>query len=245
MGQMPTWFGIKNCPRSPALLDDPNMSERANNERSLVIVDGSVPSLLALWSEGVLAGPVGNGRFAPVAFVTGILGQAGEQLASPDIVSQRNRLTERCQCGAVVVDDLLDRGRWGLSDQVGLLLRACAAAVEQGCRRVLWAHCVGIGQIDAGPVIEEVARCFERSLLISRVVNIDLPTSKLVRVEMPYIELNFDQLTDLVIDGDVPIDLARWCQFAQEAGGPCERGAHCEICARWTEVRKVIGWAAA
>lgn len=215
---------------------------------ALVISDGGLAALLAMWTEGVcrrpptaVSGPLPHVAWRPI----------GLSVAAWAAI---DRAVEICQFSRVIDGPLgegasmpvptglaaMERGSGGDKGSDGwshLLLCAAEAAIELGLSRVIWPVQLGqprLGASDAANGLEEVAKAHDRALLVARLASLDAPPSSggLV-IETPYLAMSDDQIADLAADLDAPISAAWWC-IADGAGSeesePCGR---CMPCRRW------------
>lgn len=113
------------------------------------------------------------------------------------------------------------------------LLSATYLAARAGCTRVLWPINAAVGEsLD----LDRIAQAHDRALLVSRLVALDAVVHAVpgIHVETPYVDLTDRQIADLAIDMDLPLDACWWWRDPLLA----ERK-------RWMEVLKNAGWVAA
>lgn len=194
----------------------------ASTERTLLIADGGLPSLVAgamcadpehltLWlpQSGAFTpeGPIGVVHRRAVEDQSELLG-AGELVI--------------CTLPALPVTDLAETAKdggmaarlFGLGT-TRILLEACEEAVRRHCWRVIW-------PVVGGGSVTEMFAAAEQADLITRLVRLggmagagpkDGPD---LRIELPLVDLTTDQVADLALDLDVPVESCWWAR--EEAG---------------------------
>lgn len=183
----------------------------------LVILDGSVGSLVCGWREGACVDPSraaagkesGGGRRV-IGFVT-----AAARAGSSDPFDQCARLGGVCRLDGVIempasppdpapADPAAAQNHGAGATDV--LIAAARAAARLGIGRVVWAVSVG-GAGGAG--IEEVADAYDRAVLVGALVSLEHPELGAggVRIETPLLDLSPEQVTDLALEIDAPLEL--------------------------------------
>lgn len=196
-----------------------------SGERTLVLCDGSIYSLLAC---GCAAEETARG--APPARVMPFPASVADDEARRGAVERMSRVFG--------LETLLpppgppDSMPEGEAAVVGLVSAAYAAA-RNGCSLVVWAENAATGEsLD----LDRVAMSHDRAVLVSRLVALDaaLHGQPGIRLDTPYVDFTDRQIADLVIDMDLPVETCWWWRDPRQA----ERR-------RWMEVLKSAGWVAA
>ncbi|MBA4028020.1 MAG: hypothetical protein C0475_02575 [Planctomyces sp.] len=232
----------------------------------LVILDGSVGSLVCGWREGACvdpsrvrmsgAGGVGAGAGVGVGAAGGggarrVIGfvTAAARAGSSDPFDQFARLGGVCrldgmlEMAAPATGQRQRDGGWGVEGageaaggaegagtgigagvggrgnggeegqahiHTDVLIAAARAAARLGIGRVVWAVAVGSGAGLAGRAeIDAVADAYDRAVLVSGLVSLEHPEMGPagVRIETPLLDLSPDQVMDLALDLDAPLEL--------------------------------------
>ena len=228
---------------------------RENLSDALIMSDGGLASLAAVWREIARAGHARAGvpsvrvREELAAVVAG-RGSGGPMIwAVPGLSPQAESATCRqaelsgfelaAKQAGVRADGCRGLGGSGGVADSALLLSACEIAVACGLGRVVWP--VHLGP-DAGDLAVDA---YDRANVVSHLSAIDLPRhggAVTIRVEAPFVELSDIELLDLAIDLDAPVPrpvrgaaafgegpgACRWCERQGER--------HCGVCGpcgRW------------
>ncbi len=105
------------------------------------------------------------------------------------------------------------------------LVRACYLASARGCRRVIWPiQLRNSGGRDAD--LDLMTRAMDRAVLVSRLVSIDEADIGVpeVVIETPFVDLDDEQVADLALDLELPVDACWWSgALGQAAGSARER----------------------
>ncbi|MEZ6243474.1 MAG: hypothetical protein R3B57_10575 [Phycisphaerales bacterium] len=105
------------------------------------------------------------------------------------------------------------------------LVRACYLAAARGARRVLWpVQLPRTGGRDGD--LDQMSRAIDRALLVSRLVSIDEADIGVpeVTIETPFVDLDDDQISDLALDMELPIEACWWSGgYGQAPGSARER----------------------
>jgi len=105
------------------------------------------------------------------------------------------------------------------------LVRACYLAAARGARRVLWpVQLPGSGARDGN--LDLIARAMDRALLVSRLVSIDEADIGVpeVSIETPFVDLDDEQIADLALDMELPVEACWWSgAYGQAPGSARER----------------------
>lgn len=204
--------------------------------RTLIIVDGGLEGLLACMaaSEAWTGRDTADDRDRPAVWVPHVSGP------SADV---RHQAAERQADLAGLA--ILASGSERLDTSAGrqltqVLVDATYAGAEHGFQAVLWPVHGGLKGTGEGIDLEEVTRCVDRALLVSRLVSLDAPDlgSEAIRIETPYADFSDRQIAELAIDLDLPVETCWWwpsgeTQTASEARAEQER---------WLDVLQAAGW---
>ncbi len=212
---------------------------------ALIINAGTLPGLLACWSEGVVR-PASVHR-AP---------QAGTDVPSAPIAwfppderparARRKYAVERqvelCSLAGFserVVMRFDPPAHAGVHETIAsgaketaMLLSAAIEAASLGLSRVLWPIHAGAAREVS---VDTLADICDRALLIGQLVGLDVVRASGeqqvgLRIETPYADLIDAMLMDLALDMDVPLSAAWWCM--NEDARAC---GQCAGCMRWRE----------
>lgn len=97
-----------------------------------------------------------------------------------------------------------------------VLLRAAYLASSRGVGRVIWPVQIPL-EDDAGPDrLDHIGRAIDRALLVGRLATIDAELPE-VRIETPLVDLSDEQIGDLIVDVEAPVE---FCWFAPAADDP-------------------------
>ncbi len=109
------------------------------------------------------------------------------------------------------------------------LVRACYLAAARGAKRVVWpVQLPRTGGRDGD--LDLMAKALDRALLVSRLVSIDEADIGVpeVVIETPFVDLDDEQVADLALDMELPVDACWWSGgYGQAPGSARERE-------RWT-----------
>ena len=106
-----------------------------------------------------------------------------------------------------------------------VLMRACYLAAARRCSRIIWP--VHHRPLESGGVnLDRIGRSIDRALLVGRLVTIDsdeLGGAELT-IETPFVDLEDEQIADLALDMELPIEACWWSgSFGQAPGAATER----------------------
>lgn len=220
-----------------------------SHKPALVIVDGGLPSLLAVWTEGVCRRPPGLAASLPAAFVWQVPGLGAAARAAVERAAEIAGVDQALDSDGLEVtgfaapnSDGVDGPAWSY-----WLLQAAATAARKGLSRVVWPIQLGsaVGAGAAGQVVDRAARAGDRALLAGRLASLDAPGAG-VTIETPYLDMTDSQVADLAADLDAPVAAAWWCiegtagneQAEGEQWTACGR---CGPCRRWANVLSEAG----
>lgn len=237
----------EGCSPDWQVVDDWHMRQKVLDP--LIVSDGGLASLVAVWREIARAGhdragrPQVRVREELEAVVRGN-GPAGATIwLAPGLSRQASAAVERqAELAGFDLDirkpSVLSTGGDGMAGNA-LLLSACAIAIDRGLGKVVWPVHLGA---EAGDRAVDV---HDRANMVSHLAAIDLPRQGGVgeiRVEAPLVELPDVELLDLALDLDAPVPrpvrgaaafgrgqgACWWC----ERGGDAQCGV-CGSCGRW------------
>ncbi len=105
------------------------------------------------------------------------------------------------------------------------LLRACYLAAARRCTRVVWpVHC----KLPEGEAadLDRISRSIDRALLVGRLISLD--DDELggieITIETPFVDLEDDQIADLALDMELPVEACWWSgALGQAPGAATER----------------------
>jgi len=222
---------------------------------ALIVSDGGLASLVAVWREIARAGhdraarPQVRVREELEAVVRGN-GPGGPAVwLAPGLSRQASAAVERqAELAGFELDvrkpSVVSTGGEGAARNA-LLLSACAIAIDRGLGRVVWPVHLGT---EAGDRAVDV---HDRANMVSHLAAIDLPRQGGVgeiRIEAPLVELSDVELLDLALDLDAPVPrpvrgaaafgrgqgACWWCERGRGAGdGGNEQCGVCGSCGRW------------
>jgi len=207
----------------------------------LVMIDGSVASLVAAWREQALVHQKRSGDVArPVLWLDGpdaaLMGPRAEALMAVtgfDVV-----------VAGSAEQWLAPEGTAPRTEGTLRLMRACLCASQRGIARVVW-------PVHTTPAegVEAAARAFDRALLTEQLLGLDLAPIAAVKgaqqtdspslhIETPMLEISDEALMDIASELGVPVELAAFCR---ESPGPsC---GQCPSCRRWKAAGQQVGYA--
>lgn len=216
---------------------------------ALIVSDGGLASLVAVWREVVRAGhdrattPRVRVKEELEAVVSGRRASGPSVWPAPGI-GGRQALAARRQAelaGFELLDTqpALRAAESHPMAENALLLSACSLAIDHGLSRVVWPRHLGA---EAG---DQAVDAYDRANVISHLAAIDLPRHGgpgEIRIEVPLLELSDTELLDLALDLDAPVPrpvrgaaafgrgqgACWWCE-----GGGDEQCGVCGPCGRW------------
>lgn len=200
----------------------------------LIIADGTIATLVAVWREAVCR-PGGAGADSASAkpalwYPAGLSASAAAANAR---IAQAAGVTN-------VLSGPLPAATSGLAASL-LLMAAGDEAAKRGIGRVVWP--VQFAATDDQSRLAQVGGAFDRALLAARLLSVDtrLSFGQSVLIHTPFAELSDAQLLDLAADMDAPVGTAWWCESqtsAQQPPSPCGK---CASCLRWLGAMKQAG----
>jgi hypothetical protein len=198
----------------------------------LIIADGSIATLVAVWREAVCR-PAGGGATAETSkpLLWAPAGLATPAAGANDKFAQSAGLAGVVQSSVLAASD-------GLAASA-MLLAAGEEASRRGVGRVVWP--VQFAATTEDHRLTLVGGAFDRALLAARLLSIDTrqSTGQSVIIHTPFAELSDAQLMDLAADMDVPVGAAWWCERQTTASQtPCGK---CGPCLRWLAAMKQAG----
>ncbi|HZW07453.1 MAG TPA: 7-cyano-7-deazaguanine synthase [Phycisphaerales bacterium] len=197
----------------------------------LIIADGSIATLAAVWREAVCrpggGGGVGNAK--PSLWAPSNL--------APHAAAANARFVKLAGLPSIVTGPL-PATTAGLSASL-MLLAAGEDAAKRGIGRVVWP--VQFAASDDATRLTQVGGAFDRALLAARLLSIDTRQTggQSVLIHTPFAELNDNQLLDLAADMDAPVGAAWWCEKQADAQQPPCGG--CAPCLRWLSAMRHAG----
>lgn len=204
------------------------MAELPATPPCLIIADGSIATLIAVWREAVCRPGAADGP-KPILWAPAGL-SAAAQHANQQIATLAGLETPAA--------GPLPGCESGLAATL-MLLAAGEEAARHGIGRVVWP--VQFAGTDATTRLTQVGGAFDRALLAARLLSVDTrQTSGLsVLIHTPLAELTDTQLLDLAADMDAPVGTAWWCENqTQPQQPPCGK---CASCLRWLSAMKHAG----
>lgn len=195
----------------------------------LIIADGSIATLVAVWRESVCR-PGG----ATDATKPALWAPAGLPAAA---VAANTRFVQLAGLGPTIAGPLAGAVS-GLSASL-MLMAAGDEAARRGIGRVVWP--VQFGTTDEAVRLTQVGGAFDRALLAARLLSIDTrqATGQSTLIHTPFAELNDYQLLDLAADMDAPVGTAWWCEAqTNPQQPPCGK---CAACLRWLGAMRHAG----
>lgn len=201
----------------------------------LVLSDGGMASLVAcaIERERVAQGIAERGIGPRVAVAPWALAGGGEGWERDRRIRSIARQVELL--GFELMGELESRGRSIQERESEGLLKAAQHAAREGFERLVWpVQGVRAGEVGtAGLDLEWTARVVDKAVLVGRLVAVDANEHQLpgFKVEVPLADLSDEQLADLALDLDAPVQA---CWWFDDEGSP-ER-------ARWTRVLRSAGW---
>ncbi len=223
----------------------------------LVICDGSLPSLAALWSEARSESRVRASGDPGGSVIAWGIGPAHASEAWHELV---RRQAQACgvsmvefaptdagfNAGAAGSNDFDGRQRHASSgfDVSRMLLSAGEAALDDQVGRVVWPVALGMGEgtlaaDQAELVINAISGAADRALLCSRLLALEsddrarreggqgFEFGGRFMIQTPYLDLGENQLVELALDMDVPLSLVD--------------SQACAANARWLQVIERVG----
>jgi hypothetical protein len=216
---------------------------------ALIVSDGGLASLVAVWREVVRAGH-DRAAMPPVrvkeeleAVVSGRKASGPAVWTAPGIGGHQalaaRRQAELAGFELLDTQPALRAAEGHLLTENALLLSACSLAIDHGLSRVVWPRHLG------GEAGDRAIDAYDRANVISHLSAIDLPRHGgpgEIRVEVPLLELSDVELLDLALDLDAPVPrpvqgaaafntgvgACWWCE-----GGGDEQCGVCGPCGRW------------
>lgn len=201
----------------------------------LIIADGSIATLVAVWREAICRPAASGLAPAEVASPKPALwmpaGLSQSAAAANGRIAQAAGLT-------VVVAGPLPAATSGLAASL-MLLAAGDEASRRGIGRVVWP--VQFGDFDEQDRLARVGGAFDRALLAARLLSVDTrqATGQSVLVHTPFAELTDAQMLDLAADMDAPVGSAWWCE--NQSGNQSQPCGKCAACLRWLSAMKQAG----
>jgi len=205
---------------------------RSTPGRALVISDGSVAGLVAsaIASEEMVRRENLGVQETPIVLL--VPGPGVERGLAAQAVARQ------CEAYGLVNAERLgaeDRGAVGGSDigeglrRSGVLLRAGAVALANGCRRVIWPVQDGEETPGEPARVGQVARELDRALLAGRLVSLEAEDAGLPEVtfETPFVDLSDEQLADLAVDLSVPLEMCWWAGARPLSARPFSARPYC------------------
>jgi hypothetical protein len=183
-------------------------------DRTLVIADGGVASLLACAAAS--DGGDAIAWIAPADPDAGRMRAAAERQAA--LYGMRLLSGPPIAPAAGVEGEAIVRR----------LLEAAYLARSAGASMVVWPQAAG-SELD----LDKAAAAVDRALLVGRLASLGAETG--VEVRVPYVDYTDRQLADLVLDMDLPIWTCWWYDAEGNPGAEAER-------ARWTGLLQQAGW---
>jgi len=199
----------------------------------LIIADGSIATLVAVWREAVCR-PGGGGANADSQSSRPVLwspaGISGTATAANNRIAQAAGLTSP-------IAGPLPAAIGGLAASL-MLMAAGDEGARRGIGRVVWP--VQLAASDEQTRLTQVGGVFDRALLVARLLSVDTRQSngQSVLVHTPFAELSDTQLLDLAADMDAPVGAAAWCDEQQPGQPAC---GTCAACVRWISAMKLAG----
>ncbi|HYD00549.1 MAG TPA: 7-cyano-7-deazaguanine synthase [Phycisphaerales bacterium] len=194
----------------------------------LIIADGSIATLLAVWREAVCR-PSDSENAKPALWAPANL--------APQAAAANAQFVKLAGLPSTITGPL-PATITGLSASL-MLLAAGEDAAKRGIGRVVWP--VQFAAADDATRLTQVAGAFDRALLAARLLSIDTRQAggQSVLIHTPFAELNDNQLLDLAADMDAPVGSAWWCEKQAEAQQSiCGR---CDACSRWLAAMRHAG----
>lgn len=207
---------------------------------ALIMNNGTMPGLVACWSEGVVRpaavkkGPEQHGAVAwfptddrPAREKRRAAVQRQVELCALAGMSERSVVKFEPSVHATVHEAISSGAR-----TTAMLLSAAVEAAGLGLTRVIWpVHAGAAREVDT----DLLADVCDRALLVGQLVGLD--RSRIahgpgggIRIETPYADLTDAQLMDLALDMDTPLHAAWWCLNDDDKA--C---GQCAGCMRWRE----------
>lgn len=233
------------------------------SDRTLVISDGGLGSLVACAAahEASAIAKADRSGMRPAIAWTAPTATEGGALIVEAVERQASTYGLKAVIQLAPVSVLSGaRARWpGLAAST-MLIQAAAEAVEQECDRVVWP--VHFGGADGQRDIERIALAVDRALLITRIMGIDAGehSRPALRIETPYVDLTDQQIADLALDLDAPVETCWWWkpQFAEQYGRITARSSEGGVAGgdlsldtdlnpeahwrRWGPALRAVGW---
>lgn len=195
----------------------------------LIVADGSIATLVAVWREAVCRPGGGSEGGKPLLWAPAGL---------PSVAQGANARFAQLAGLTEVVTGPLQAAATGLAASL-MLMAAGDEAVRRGIGRVVWP--VQFGAMDDARRLAQVGGAFDRSLLAARLLSVDArqASGRGVLIHTPFAELLDNQLLDLAADMDAPVGTAWWCENQTEPQQPpCGK---CAACLRWLSAMKHAG----
>ncbi len=196
---------------------------------SLIIADGSIATLVAVWREAVCRPGGGSEATKPLLWAPAGL---------PALAQGANTRIAQLAGLPEAVSGPLPSATTGLAASL-MLLAAGDEAVRRGVGRVVWP--VQFPAMDDAGRLAHVGGAFDRSLLAARLLSIDSrqTSGRGVLIHTPFAELGDSQLLDLAADMDAPVGTAWWCENQTDPQQPpCGK---CAACLRWLSAMRHAG----
>lgn len=204
-------------------------SQHATTPTSLIIADGSIATLVAVWREAVCRPAGGPEIGKPLLWAPAGL---------PTIAQCANARFAQLAGPMETAAGPLPAAVTGLAASL-MLMAAGDEAARRGIGRVVWP--VQFGTSDDTHRLAQVGGVFDRSLLAARLLSVDSRQANgtCVLIHTPFAELADNQLLDLAADMDAPVGTAWWCENQTDPQQPpCGK---CAACLRWLSAMKHAG----
>ncbi|MBX3407227.1 MAG: 7-cyano-7-deazaguanine synthase [Phycisphaeraceae bacterium] len=229
----------------PSTVDAWAMSS-ATNPNALILSDGGVGSLVAVWREWVSRPTVRGGTDIRAALRTVIRGEAASASVllgtSPPGTPRAAAAARQAELAGVPFVQSVECGIME-SLSSAALLRAAEIGAARGLSRIVWPVHLGGGTSSAA-----MTTAADRAAQVSQLALLDLPRAggpRTLEIETPLLDLSDAQVLELALDLDVPLPRLRdavsgleaaggscwWCE-GTSAGKASMCGA-CPSCERW------------
>lgn len=202
----------------------------------LIVADGSIATLVAVWREAVCRPTAGGG--APGSDVVSSKPALWIPSALPSSAVAANARIAQAAGLTVSLAGPLPAAVSGIAASL-MLMAAGDEAARRGIGRVVWP--VQFEAVDEQERLTRVGGAFDRSLLAARLLSVDTRQAhgQSVLIHTPLAELTDAQLLDLAADMDAPVGTAWWCESQTSAQQPpCGK---CGSCLRWLSAMKQAG----
>lgn len=213
------------------------------HQPSLIINDGSVGGLVATWTALWESRSRADAQLRDVVWIPP--GRDDNAVARREAVDRQYEL-----CALAAMSDQL-AFRFDASDEqlagsesvnaaglqeTAMLLSAASEALSFGIRRVVWPVQGPLASGNA-PDLDRLAEITDRVTTVSELISIDALGGG-ISIDVPFADLTDEQLVELAIDLDAPLDACWWClQEPDSAARPC---GTCDECARWSRAIKAV-----